>query len=69
MADIELDKSLQIPVFSKVCTFCRHLTDGEQRICEAFPSGIPLDIWTGKNDHRAPYPGDHGIQFAPVERK
>jgi hypothetical protein len=22
-----------------------------------------MEIWTGENDHRKPYPGDHGIRF------
>ncbi|MBI3946901.1 MAG: hypothetical protein HY321_13340 [Armatimonadetes bacterium] len=25
-----------------------------------------MEIWTGKRDHRNPYPGDHGIQFEEV---
>jgi hypothetical protein len=34
--------------------------------CDAFPDGIPAEIWTGKNLHDKPYPGDHGVQFEPV---
>jgi len=22
-----------------------------------------MEIWTGENDHKKPYKGDHGIQF------
>ena len=38
-------------------------------ICKAFPAGIPLPIWRGKFNHTTPYPGDHGILFAPVAPK
>lgn len=34
-------------------------------ICEAFPSGIPLDIVTGENDHTQPVEGDDGILYLP----
>ncbi len=33
------------------------------RLCEAFPDGIPHEIWIGENKHTEPYPGDNGIQF------
>jgi hypothetical protein len=33
------------------------------RVCPAFPDGIPDAIWLRENTHTSPYPGDHGIQF------
>lgn len=40
---------LDAPIFSPVCTFCIHKNGA--RKCEAFPVGIPLEIWTGENNH------------------
>ncbi len=61
------DSELDTPLFSPVCTFCKHARDG-LRNCDAFPGEgrIPLAIWHGKNDHRQPYSGDHGILFEPL---
>lgn len=58
-----------IPPISSICVYCRHLRVGEGRTCDAFPDhdSIPLEIWLAENDHRDPYPGDHGIQFEPVD--
>lgn len=61
-----IDRELQIPPFSKVCTYCAHLRDIVDRTCDAFPEGIPMPIWMGEHDHRTPYEGDHGIQFEDV---
>ena len=60
------DSELEIPAVSPICTYCAHLTNGFRRQCHAFPAGIPLPIWLGQNDHREPYPGDHGIRFEAV---
>ena len=58
------DANRGLSLHSPVCTYCRHRT--AYRRCSAFPDGIPLEIWLGRNTHQSPYPGDHGIQFAPV---
>ncbi|MBA9001809.1 hypothetical protein [Thermomonospora cellulosilytica] len=59
-----------------ICESCAHLKftenpdhDGKSvyavrfRYCQAFPGGIPEDIYPGGYDHRLPYPGDGGVRF------
>lgn len=60
-----------ISVVSRVCSFCKNFDDSNPaaRNCSAFPNGIPLEIWNGKNDHTEPYPGDNGIQFERIDFK
>jgi len=31
--------------------------------CEAFPSGIPNEVYTNMLDHRQPIDGDHGVRW------
>jgi hypothetical protein len=47
------------------CIYCRHSRLPESKTCIAFPEGIPREIFMGERTHRKPYPGDHGILFAP----
>jgi hypothetical protein len=49
------------------CVTCIHL-DRKRKgnlFCKAFPDGGPKEIDLGDVKHRAPYPGDHGIQYEP----
>lgn len=35
--------------------------------CDAFPKGIPKEIYTGEHDHNNAYPGDKGIRFKSLK--
>lgn len=61
---IDGDQSI---VVSDVCLHCKHLNLLTLTTCDAFPDGIPLPIWRGEYNHHTPFPGDHGIQFEPLE--
>ena len=49
---------------SDQCILCAHYQMGGT--CDAFPDGIPGEIFDGRVDHAQPYAGDHGIQFKPL---
>lgn len=55
---------------------CKHLkqegvlettTYGVYGTCDAFPDGIPADIYYGESSHVEHVPGDHGIKYEPAE--
>ena len=47
------------------CVQCfRYILD---HTCEAFPEGIPSDIYEGLHDHTEPYKGDKGLRFISYE--
>jgi hypothetical protein len=64
---MQLRNEPERPIYSSVCTFCRHvgpfLGEDEVRTCTAFPDGIPDAIWCGQDKHKDPYPGDRDIRF------
>jgi hypothetical protein len=68
---IEIDKELEVPKYSPVCTFCKNfIISVDERKCKAFPKGIPMDIWVGKFDHIKKHPDqDNDIVFKPREQE
>ena len=56
------------PGIGMQCMKCRHLTSYADRTCSAYSEEIPYPIWSGRADHAAPYPGDHGVIFEPRVR-
>jgi hypothetical protein len=50
-----------------LCTKCSQFTT--DHTCEAFPCGIPDEIFLGAFDHRRPYPGDDGIRFEKISEQ
>lgn len=58
---------MTLPIIA--CATCIHFhrDNIETETCDAFPGGIPAVILRGENDHREPFPGDHGIQFEPID--
>ena len=55
-------------VLMPICLVCRHFQRGPGYRCKAYPDGIPEPIIDNAADHREPYDGDGGIQFAPKDR-
>lgn len=50
------------------CYACRHLRGGDldaPETCDAFPAGIPDEVYDGVLDHRQPVDGDRGVRWAP----
>ena len=47
------------------CLECKHFHDEwtAPRTCEAFPEGIPVEIYFEATDHTKPFNGDNGIRF------
>jgi hypothetical protein len=67
---IHLDADLRQTHISPVCWWCSRLREnGVDRECDAFPGGIPSEIWEGETDHRVPFSGDQGIRFEPVNQR
>jgi len=54
--------------YAPICLECTHWKKKEDGMkCDAFPSGIPLDILISRLDHTKTVFGDRGIFFDPVK--
>jgi hypothetical protein len=55
-----------------MCYRCKHIhTDAPDEVvteaCDAFPKGIPDEIFWGAFDHTQPFEGDNGIRFEEID--
>lgn len=52
-----------------ICESCALLGPGPDGFaaCDAFPDGIPDEIYIGGFDHRRPFPGDGGVLYEMEE--
>jgi hypothetical protein len=50
-------------MIESLCGWCVRHRGHQGLTCDAFPEGIPPDVYEARWDHRFPYPGDHGIRF------
>ena len=64
--DSSRDKKISSWICGKCIHFHRTHRIFSKNTCDAFTGSIPVEIWRGDSDHRKPYPGDHGIQFEPI---
>lgn len=54
------------PKPAPMCMICKHKFKNKRK-CQAFPEGIPWDIYSAGYDHRQPWDGDRGIRFEPID--
>lgn len=49
------------------CATCKrlHFPAPPPPCCEAFPGGIPAEIWDGRDPHTTPHTGDRGLLYEP----
>jgi hypothetical protein len=47
------------------CALLRTRPNGLGLVCDAFPDGIPDEIYFDGFDHRQAFPGDHDIRYIP----
>lgn len=45
------------------CVRLHPLKFNQQPTCDAFPAGIPDEVFDNERDHRQPIEGDNGLQF------
>lgn len=55
-----------MPILSVQCTWCRNNNTTKDRVCKAFPFGIPDDIWLNETKHDHPIDGDNGIVYDSI---
>lgn len=60
---------MTLQAFPPLCSSCARRDYTKANACEAFPEpgAIPDGIWVDLGDHRAPWPGDHGLRYVMGE--
>lgn len=62
------DRQFEFDPISSICNSCKNLLNPTNRLCKAFPNGIPKKIWNSNHNHKTSINGDNEILYEKKEK-